>query len=1130
MKKIAHVGTFDLENYGDLLFPLVLEKELRQRVPALSIDLFSPKGGEMPFDGRPVYPIGSLPERAARETYDAVVIGGGDLIRCDAQFAPLSEYRPSSSPQELWQLAVNAARQAGAKVLFNAPGVPFPLAGAQRQQVAVCLTDVEYLSVRGWRSGAALRDCGVRELIHVVPDSAFLMQGVYSDEQMEAAYRALCRRYSLPEDYLLVQYNDYAGTSDLAAAEAVLRQLEQKLGCRIVLMPIGYVHRDEVFLAELNARNAFVQLTGRLTICEMMTLLAHARYTVASSFHGIITSMVFQVPCLPLHIARTNKMQELCEMAGVEDSLCLCFEDLLSKTPAAVSPIRLAALIAEAGRHMDRIARLLSEQRELPDQLHSTEISLCKAEIEREGCREELLFTTRERDDLRRQADALAASLRETQAQLDSVLNSTIWRSTRPLRRLIELLRRQPAPAAQPAGAPAGASAAAGQPAAAESAAVPESPSAPVYEPNEDFSRYTTDIKPLALYLPQFHAIPENDEWWGKGFTEWTNVKKGTPRFEGHNQPRVPEDDLGYYDLTDAEVLKKQVALAKQHGIYGFAFYYYWFSGKRLLEKPMDLLLAHPEIDFPFCAVWANENWTRTWDGMQDNILIAQEYPPEDAERFILDLQKYVQDRRYLRVGGKPVIGLYAPRLIPGLPQFLSIWRETARRCGIGEILIWSCISDASAEHLGIEELVDGQYEFPPRGKGYVSAGQVPGEGICFAYGELVESERHFDHSSLKVPTYRGSMLEWDNSARKQTHYHCWKGYTPERFYLWNCINTAYTRRYFAPEERFLFINAWNEWGEGTYLEPDKTYGYAALNALSRAIMDLPYAGQAPAAPAWTLPSAAANVLFLGGGVPARCQGWDRRLFSGSPRIAVQAHVFYPELIGEVCRLANNIPYPFDLYVSTNEPYKATYLSDYLNEHSRAAHVYVAALENKGRDVLPFLTQLRPVLANYDYFCHIHTKKSLHDEMGEQWRGYLYENLLGSREIVRQTLCLFEQQPALGVIFPETMESLKPFAEWGSNRPLAEWLLRKMDIPADILPDDILFPAGNMFWARTSAVQDLFRIDYAPADFPEEGGQVDGTLMHAIERLWLYVAQYNGYTCQTTRSVLDNCPLPMLRG
>ena len=1130
MKRIAQIGTFDLENYGDLLFPLVLKEELRRRVPDLAIDLFSPKGGAMPFDGRPVYPIGSLPERFSSVHYDAVVIGGGDLIRCDAQFAPSSEYKHCSSPQELWQLAVNAARQAGAKIIFNAPGVPFPLAGAHGQQAAACLADVEYLSVRGWRSAAALRDCGVRELIHVVPDSAFLMQGVYSDEQLEAAYRALCRRCSLPEDYLLVQYNDYAGTSDLAAAEAVLRQLEQKLGCRIVLMPIGYVHRDEVFLAELNAHNSFAQLTGRLTICEMMTLLAHARYTAASSFHGIITSMVFQVPCFPLHIARTNKMQELCEMAGVEDSLCLCFEDLLSKAPATVSPSRLAALIAEANRHMDEIARLLGASSSPSEQLHKTEIRLCQTEIQRETYREQLLFTTRERDNLRSQVEALAPALQATQAQLAAVLDSTIWRSTRPLRRLIELLRHQPAPAVQPAGAPAGTSAAAVQPAAAESSAVSERPGAPVYEPNEDFSQYATDIKPLALYLPQFHTIPENDAWWGKGFTEWTNVKKGTPRFEGHNQPRVPEDELGYYDLTDVEVLKKQVALAKQHGIYGFAYYYYWFSGKRLLEKPMDLLLAHPEIDFPFCAVWANENWTRTWDGMQDNILIAQEYSPKDAERFILDLQKYVEDRRYLRVRGKPVIGVYEPRLIPDLPRFLSIWRETARRCGIGEILIWSCVSGSYAEDLGIEELVDGQYEFPPRGKDYVHAEEVPGEGSCFDYGELVESERHFDHSRLKVPTYRCSMLEWDNSARKQTHYHCWKGYTPERFYLWNCINAAYTRRHFAPDERFIFINAWNEWGEGTYLEPDKPYGYAALNALSRAIMDLPYACQTPAAPAWALPSAGESILFLGGGVPTRCQGWDRRLYSGSPRIAVQAHVFYPELIEDVCRLVNNIPYPFDLYVSTTEQYKATYIGDYLQKHCGAVHVYVAALENKGRDVLPFLTQLRPVLADYDYFCHIHTKKSLHDSLGELWRDYLYENLLGSKEIVQQTLCLFEQDPALGVIFPETLEDLKPSIEWGCNRQLAEWLLRKMGIPAGIVPDDILFPAGDMFWARTSAVQDLFQVDYTEADFPEESGQVDGTLMHAIERLWLYVAQYNGYTYQVTRSVLDNCPLPMLHG
>ena len=162
------------------------------------------------------------------------------------------------------------------------------------------------------------------------------------------------------------------------------------------------------------------------------------------------------------------------------------------------------------------------------------------------------------------------------------------------------------------------------------------------YEKNIDFSKYKTDIKTLTFYLPQFHTIKENDEWWGEGFTEWTNTKKSLPRFEGHYQPRTPHKDIGYYTLDNKETIKKQVELAKMHGIYGFCFYYYWFSGKRLLEKPVDIFLDNKDIDFPFCLCWANENWTKTWDGLNNDILIGQKYSKSDYKKFIVDIKKYI--------------------------------------------------------------------------------------------------------------------------------------------------------------------------------------------------------------------------------------------------------------------------------------------------------------------------------------------------------------------------------------------------------------------------------------------------------------------------------------------------------
>ena len=189
--------------------------------------------------------------------------------------------------------------------------------------------------------------------------------------------------------------------------------------------------------------------------------------------------------------------------------------------------------------------------------------------------------------------------------------------------------------------------------------------------------------KAIAFFLPQFHAIPENDEWWGKGFTEWANVVRGSPRYVGHYQPRLPRD-LGFYDLTRAETLPRQVELARAAGIHGFSFYYYWFDGKRLLERPLERFLNDPAIDFPFCLTWANENWTRRWDGHDDEILIAQTYDPGYDVALVDDLQRHFADPRYIRLQGRPLLLLYRADCIPDAARRIERWRElwevTARR------------------------------------------------------------------------------------------------------------------------------------------------------------------------------------------------------------------------------------------------------------------------------------------------------------------------------------------------------------------------------------------------------------------------------------------------------------------
>lgn len=627
------------------------------------------------------------------------------------------------------------------------------------------------------------------------------------------------------------------------------------------------------------------------------------------------------------------------------------------------------------------------------------------------------------------------------------------------------------------------------------------------YQNNVRFDQYRTDIKALAFYLPQYHTFPENDEWWGKGFTEWTNTSKASPRFKGHYQPRVPHDDFGYYFLDNADTIRKQVKLAKEHGLYGFCFYYYWFSGKRLLEKPVDIFLENKDIDFPFCFCWANENWTRTWDGLNQNILIKQEYSEEDRRSFIIDIRKYLDDERYIRVDGKPVIVVYNPRIIPHCKDTFLKWRETAREIGIGEIVIWTVQGDKNmpVQDHELDPVIDGEIEFPPHGYGFPEI-HVPekmlkvrsGEGSIFDYSGLVnlieDQIRKEPQDSGKVPVYRTCMMDWDNSCRRKTGWNLFYNYSLSSFYKWLRILISDTRQKHDENDRFLFINAWNEWGEGTYLEPDQKYGYANINTFSRAVFDLPAED-------------CESEVFTD-------HAADRHIFRedpSRPRIAIQAHIFYPELADEIIRNLNYIPYAFDCYISTDSQKKVSELEGVFREKCHCRNLQVQVFENRGRDVAPFLRQISPVIDEYDYICHIHSKRTKTRGYGNTWRKYLYHSLFGSGNYMGQLFDYFESHPEIGIVFPENYPLLSNQLVWSRNFDACCDLLKRMSIETSALPDHPLFPAGDMFWARTKAVRKLFKLNIPLSEFPEEAGQIDGTTAHAIERSWVYIARSEGF-------------------
>jgi glycosyltransferase involved in cell wall biosynthesis len=359
----------------------------------------------------------------------------------------------------------------------------------------------------------------------------------------------------------------------------------------------------------------------------------------------------------------------------------------------------------------------------------------------------------------------------------------------------------------------------------------------------EEFQPLSPDVarrvKLLAYYLPQFHAFPENDEWWGKGFTEWTNVPRGMPRFRGHYQPRVPRD-LGFYGLHSNEPFRKQVEMAKAGGVHGFVFYWYWFNGHRLMEKPVERFLEDRTIDMPFALMWANENWTRRWDGAESEVLISQDYREDDDARMAAEFARHFQDPRYIRLQGRPLLMVYRPGIIPDAAETVARWRRTFRE-GFDEDPIF-VMAQAFGDTDPAKHGMDGAIEFPPHKLTQhlepVSTGleilDPDFTGKVYRYETVVRTS--LDEPSPAFPLIKTAVPSWDNDARRQGNGLVITDSTPAKYEAW--LSALAERAVEAPffGEPIICVNAWNEWCEGAYLEPDLHYGAAYLNATARAV------------------------------------------------------------------------------------------------------------------------------------------------------------------------------------------------------------------------------------------------------------------------------------------------------
>ena len=598
-------------------------------------------------------------------------------------------------------------------------------------------------------------------------------------------------------------------------------------------------------------------------------------------------------------------------------------------------------------------------------------------------------------------------------------------------------------------------------------------------------------VKIVAFYLPQFHPFAENDAWWGKGFTEWTNVSKAQPQYVGHHQPRLP-GELGFYDLRLPEVMRQQIDLAHHYGVTGFCFHHYWFGGKRLMERPVNQLLANPSLNIDFCLCWANENWTRRWDGADHDVLIAQKHSADDDIAFFVDILPALRDPRYICVDGKPFLIVYRVALLPDAAATAARWRKQALQSGLpGLYLVAARTHDMTDPRpYGFDATV----EFPPH--------QVPASDITHKKtivnpgfeGKIYDFKDFSDKFGRLVETrftnYKTVMPSWDNEARKPGKGFIFDGAEPDVYAQWLTSAAKLTQNN-KPDERLLFINAWNEWAEGAHLEPDRHLGYAYLHATANVLRNLADS------------DVANDVSEL------------NRAFVKSKNTVVVMHLYYEDLIDAIfptwiAPLASQA----DLIVTVRPDITAASL---LRIKALFDNVLFIRTANQGRDIRPFLEAFQSVShLGYEFLCKLHSKKSPHRQDGAQWRDELFASLIRSPKHVRSVLEKFNANPQLGLLVPSgCMTDLSDEPVNIDNRSWLNVLFHRMGVEHLENTYSTYFPAGSMYWGRVSALSLLLDTTvFNPDEFELEAGQLDGTLAHAVERVMGLVTHDGGFSIE----------------
>ena len=365
--------------------------------------------------------------------------------------------------------------------------------------------------------------------------------------------------------------------------------------------------------------------------------------------------------------------------------------------------------------------------------------------------------------------------------------------------------------------------------------------------------------KLIAIYFPQFHQTPENDKWWGEGFTDWNLVKEATPLFEEHYQPRIPLD--GYYNPCKAEVLRKQAATARKYGIEGFMFYHYWFDGKQMLHKPMETFLLNKDIDINFCISWANGTWTRQWLGINEILIEQKHIPKKELWKQHFDyLLQFFKDSRYIRIDNKPLFSIYCPDIVKNTKEMFTYWNDLAKENGF-EGIHFMAIKNFDFPNPSFLKSYDSLMKFQPREANTSNKNpnrqksssskifRLLPEKIRFMLGDLkrricnytrIDGKKIWDYilvnsnvndypqfEQLKI--FESAYFSWDNTARYR-----------KRATIFSELSKIDKKKYFSElynkckqnGDEFIFFNAWNEWSESAYIEPDDKYGYENLEII----------------------------------------------------------------------------------------------------------------------------------------------------------------------------------------------------------------------------------------------------------------------------------------------------------